>query len=134
MSLLILASLIGIGCVIMVVLRSYENEYKENDITEYASSVLVGYIMVLLFSAIACLGFGVYWWLKNGDWLTVSPDLLSSYLEQDSPIRQLLLTNTSWAGLQKINDWYLLQNVGWSFILTIVVLFMILVFTTDKNI
>ena len=134
MSLLILASLIGIGCVIMVVLRSYENEYKENDITEYASSVLVGYIMVLLFSAIACLGFGVYWWLKNGDWLTVSPDLLSSYLEQDSPIRQLLLTNTSWAGLQKINDWYLLQNVGWSFMLTIVVLFMILVFTTDKNI
>ena len=134
MSLLILASLIGIGVLILAVLRSYENEYEINDISEYALSVFVGYIMVLLFSAIACFGFGAYWWLKNGVWLTVSPYLLLSYLEDDSPIRQLLLTTTSWAGLQMIHNWYLLHNIGWSFILTMVAIFMVLVFTTGKDI
>ena len=133
MSLLILASLIGIGLVILGVVRSYEDEYKENNICEYAGVVFTGYLMGLLFSAIGTLCIGAFWWLKNGTWLTISPYKLLSYLEHDNPIKQLLLSSTSWAGLQKINYWYLDLNIGWSFITVMFVLFMALVYSADNN-
>ena len=123
MSLLILAGLIGVGLIIISVLRAYEHEY--------VGLLFTGYLTTLIFTTLGCLGIGVYFWLKNDRWLTISPYLLLSNLEHENPVRKLLLAETSWLGLQRVSIWYLDQNIGWSFMLTMIVLFTVLVFTSD---
>ena len=131
MSLLILVFLIGIGLIILGVIRSYESEHIENNISELATSLFTGYALGLFFASLACFGYGIYWWLKNGTWFTVSPFYLLTFISDDSAVKNLLLSETTWMGIQKAGDWYLFLNLGWSFIFTFVVLFMALAFTTS---
>ena len=130
MSLLILAFLIGIGLIFIFILREYELEHEENNISEYAMNILVGYNVALLFASIGSVGAGIFWWLKEGSWLSINTYYLTNKLEKGNYFRELLLSETSWAGLQEISAWYLQQNIGWSFIITIVLLYFILIFTT----
>lgn len=88
------------------------------------------YSGLLFISALACTGFGAYSWLNNGEWLTVSSFYLIYKLESGNIIRELLLTETSWVGFQNLSSWYLQQNIGWSFIFTIIVIYITLLFTT----
>ena len=130
MSLLILAFLIGVGCILIFILREYELEHEENNISEYAMNILVGYNVALFFASIGSVGAGIFWWLREGSWLSISPYYLINKLENDNYFRELLLSKTSWVGLQELSSWYLHQNITWSFILTMVILLLILAFTT----
>ena len=147
MSLIIIVCLIVIGLIPLSIMRVYEHGYmdeqdyeykhiykqhcREAKISEIAMTSFTGYITALILAIFGCLGAGTIWWLKDGNWLTISPELIISALTDNNIIKDLLLKETSWAGIQEINSWYLQSNLSWSFLLTFVVLILSLIFTTD---
>jgi len=129
MSLLILIAFFSLGLIPLGIMR--ELEFSNSSRAEEFGSLINGYMTILLLAAIACLGFGVFGWLKSGEWLTLSPEYFISYLGNENPIREVLLSETSWVGVQELSNWYLQQNLGWSFLLTIIVVFAVLAGTAE---
>lgn len=149
MSLIIIVCLIAVGLIFIFIMRAYEHGYinekdyeynhiykqhcREAKISDIAMTCIAGYLTALMFAIIGCLGVGAFWWLKNGNWLTISPELIINALSNNNIIKDILLREASWLGIQEINTWYLQSNLSWSFLLTFVVLILSLVFTTKNT-
>jgi hypothetical protein len=87
----------------------------EEIVEEFVGFLFAGYIVILVvFVPICAIGVGAYAWLKHGEWLTISPKFLLSYLDEENYFRVHLLSDTSFVGLQRISEWYISQNLGWS--------------------
>ena len=108
--------LIGMFLVILVLL-----------FREVAEGFFVGafavYIVALVFFVPICVMTGIYAWLKHGEWLTISPKFLLSYLDEENGFRVHLLSETSFVGIQRISEWYMSQNLGWSCIVVGILIF-----------
>jgi hypothetical protein len=86
----------------------------EEIVEEFVGFLFAGYIVILVvFVPICAIGVGAYAWLKHGEWLTISPKFLLSYLDEENYFRVHLLSDTSFVGLQRISEWYISQNLGW---------------------
>ncbi|MDA3869078.1 MAG: hypothetical protein PF589_03860 [Gammaproteobacteria bacterium] len=126
MSLLIFAMLLGVGVIMLIVVRSYGDENYDETIPKTAAFLFTHYLLVLLIASLACPIVGTYMWLRHGEWFTISPVYLMSLLEDKNSIKILLLSDTTWAGIQQAGNWYIQQNIGWSFILALIILFVAL--------
>jgi len=131
MPLLILAALLGIGIILLIVIRSYGDEDYDEPILKAAGFLFTNYLIGVLMTSIACPIAGAYMWLRHGEWHTISPSYLISLLKDNNPIKTLLLSDTTWVGIQQAGNWYFHQNIGWSLILVFLALFVALVIT-DK--
>lgn len=131
MSFLLVIFLIVIGKIMIAVLSSYE--YDKINISKYVSYVFISYITFLFLAAMACVAIGVFWLFKVGTWFTVSPQLFISWLDNSSAIKIALLADAPWPALQWINDWYLFHNIGWTCLLTVIVLIISLQFEIENN-
>ena len=129
MSLLILLALVAIGLILLGLIHGLK---KANEaVMLFFTSCLIGYMTLLFFAAIGCIGIGIFGWLRDGAWLSFNADLVISYLSEESNIRQLLLSEVSWVGVQEISDWYLQLNFGWSFLAADVIIFSAVVGASD---
>jgi hypothetical protein len=96
----------------------------EEIVEEFVGFLFAGYIVILVvFVPICAIGVGAYAWLKHGEWLTISPKFLLSYLDEENYFRVHLLSDTSFVGLQRISEWYISQNLGWSCIVVGILIF-----------
>lgn len=100
--------------------RSHTREAIEGIIYNF---ILI-YTSLLLILPAACFFTGVFWWLKNGQWLTVSPAFLLDILGMDD-IREELAFGSGWTGIDKINSWYIEQNIGWTILLALFIIYLI---------
>ena len=126
MSLIIIVLLIGIGLALsFTYVRACDNEKEilsKNTTFSLVADALSIYTTALIFGIIGCLGAGILWWLKNGNWLTISPELIIGKLSNNNAIKDFLLSETAWTGIQMIHTWYLQSNLAWSFLLTLSVI------------
>lgn len=130
MSLLILLFLITPPILVLIA----SHTFKEKPVfTEAASESIIGYMVVLLFAGIGCFIVGAFQWLQDGVWLTVNAELALSYLDESSYLRELLLSEISWVGIQRISTWYLQLNLGWSFFFTDVAFCFIAMVASDGS-
>jgi len=86
-----------------------------------------------MFSAVGSLVISIYWWLKESIWTTISPTFIINKLEEGSFLRETLLSETSWKGVQKINEWYMQQNIGWTLIVTLIIFLAILFVSGEET-
>lgn len=137
MALLIPAFVVGLGLVIVLVIRVHEHYFYKsgaNDLVQETAGVLfAGYLTLLLLASLACVGIGAYWWLKQGVWLAITPTLVISKLGVGNPLSEILLSEVSWVGLQQISAWYLEQNLGWTCLVTVFVLYVVLALSTGRT-
>jgi len=126
MSLTIIVLLIGIAFALSNAYTSACKNEKDilskNTSFSFTTDILSIYTTALIFGIIGCLGAGILWWLKNGSWLTISPELIIGKLSNNNAIKDFLLSETSWTGVQMIHTWYLQSNLSWSFLLTLIVI------------
>jgi len=110
MSFMLLFYLFFVG--IFLAILSLVPQEKDRDFFAVISTY---YVFILVFVVPVCtIGTGTYNWLKHGDWLTISPEFLLSYLDEENGFRVHLLSENSFVGLQRISEWYMSQNLGWS--------------------
>jgi len=96
-------------------------------------NVCTYYGLSLMFSAVGSLVISIYWWLKESIWTTISPTFIINKLEEGSFLRETLLSETSWKGVQKINEWYMQQNIGWTLIVTLIIFLAILFVSGEET-
>lgn len=137
MALLIPAFVVGLGLVVVLVIRVHEHYFykngSNNPIQEIAANVFVGYVTLLLFASLACVGVGAYWWLKHGVWLAITPNLVISKLGAGNQFADILMSEVSWMGLQQISAWYLEQNLGWTCLVAVLVLYVMLALSAGRT-
>jgi len=118
MSLTILGLLLLVSYVITTNTKEYD--VSKSSVQNYSFFILLTYGFILVVGLFGCLGVGIFYWLKEGAWLDVTPSYLFSFVEDGNFLKKLVMYKSSWVGVQKISDLYADQNLAWSFLITII--------------
>ncbi len=82
----------------------------------FLENLAMGYLFILWVAAFLCIIVGIFNWLIEGVWQSVTPISLFSNMP-NAEFLDWLLPYSSWIGVQKINYWLLSQNLAWSLFL-----------------
>ena len=128
MSLIFLCFLIGVGFIFIIPARNYANKGKEDFISKGAMNILFYYMFALFCSPSILLGLGLSGYLQQGSWLSITPYYLIMKLDEANFIRELMLSESSSIVINNLSSWYFQQSIGWSCILTLLIIYITLQF------
>ena len=95
-----------------------------------AAGFMAFLFFITFFGTAAVVIYGAYFWLKTGQWASISiRDAILWFGEEPN---KGLLEPTSWLGIQKVASWYLESNIGWTIFLIPVSVLWILSAASDS--
>lgn len=107
MSLLFPAILLGVGLIGAGIAYWTDPDFRG---PEFA----VGMLLTMLLGPLACLVYGAYTWLRIGTWQSISIEDTLMFLRKSGIDVGFFVEPVSWQGVQKLSEWYLASNIGWS--------------------
>jgi len=129
--LLFLSIIFGSAMYVVWAYININNNTHEESIEFTAGAISVAFMFIVV-GLIFTFGFSVFIWLKDGIWVSFSPYYLTTLLNEENSLRLLLTSEVSWQGVQKLNSWYLHSHLGWSFLCSLLFIFISYIYYTNK--
>ena len=102
-----------------------------NTIFMYVFGAHVIFLVIGTLCSLAFFIFSIFIWLKKGVWLIFNPINIANFLDDGNVIKELLISNSSWVGIEHLNSWYIQQNIIWTF-LPALTMFLLLIINRCK--
>ena len=107
MSLLFPAILLGVGLIAAGIAYWTDSEFR-------GAGFAAGLFLTMLLGPLACVVYGAYAWLRIGTWQSISIEDTLMFLIKNGIDVGFFFEPVSWQGVQRLSEWYLASNIGWS--------------------